>query len=96
MKTAWTNSSSGGFLPGIKLPEDPKILSTLPSDDPPYDWKHDELVLGVWLDGSVALCKYDEEGDCCLSVDGSRNFSQEVGNPWWFIPLRGAPIASVS
>ncbi|MBW7893739.1 MAG: hypothetical protein H3C27_01395 [Opitutaceae bacterium] len=87
----WPGAPRGSFLPGITLARPPEFYDTVPSDNPPYDWQHHEVALGVWLNGKIALCKYDEETDSCISVDGSHNFSQSIGHPIFYLPLEGAP-----
>lgn len=84
----WNNALSGGEIPGLRLASPPIIYSTIPADFPEYDWQDQEVVLGIWLDGGVALCKYDAEGDRCLSPDGTYDFhATGRGHPYWFIPL---------
>lgn len=80
---------SGSDILGLRMAVPPAIYSTEPCDDPDYDWKDQEIVLGIWDDGEVALCKYDEENDRCLSPDGTFDFHAEGrGHPYWYIPLQ--------
>lgn len=89
MNSPWNNALSGAEMPGLRLASPPTIYTTAPADNPEYDWCDQEVVLGIWLDGEMALCKYDEKTDRCLSPDGTYDFhATGQGQPYWFIPLK--------
>jgi len=89
MNLPWNNALSGGELPGLRLATPLKVYTTEPTECPEYDWKDQEVVLGIWHDGVMALCKYEEEGDRCISADGTYDFhAAGRGHPYWYIPLK--------
>lgn len=89
MNMPWKDALAGAEMPDFRLAIPPKVYSTKPSDSLEYEWKDKEVVLGIWLDGEIALCRYDEKEDRCLSVDGAVDFHAiGRGHPYWYIPLR--------
>jgi len=57
MNDPWEKASTGADLPYLRIVTPPRIYSTEPTENPEYDWKDKEVVLGIWMDGEVALCQ---------------------------------------
>ncbi|HMO51514.1 MAG TPA: hypothetical protein PKE26_14885 [Kiritimatiellia bacterium] len=88
MNEPWENALKGAEIPHLRLATPPRIYSTEPSEAPEYEWKDQEVVLGIWLDGEVALCQYEEAEDRCVSPDGKVDFhATGRGHPYWYVPL---------